>query len=107
MRYEAPETFESAVALLSAASGEARVLAGGTDLLVQLRSGMIEPELVVDVKRIPEVHEIVADNGGFRIGAAVSGAELGEHPEVKEMWPGVVEAGGAIGPTPNPGRAAR
>ncbi|MGH6905601.1 MAG: FAD binding domain-containing protein, partial [Geminicoccaceae bacterium] len=58
MRYEAPETFESAVALLAGARGEARVLAGGTDLLVQLRAGLIEPELVVDVKRIPEVHAI-------------------------------------------------
>jgi aerobic carbon-monoxide dehydrogenase medium subunit len=105
MRYEAPETFESAVALLAAASGEARVLAGGTDLLVQLRSGMIEPDLVVDVKGIPEVHEISAENGGFRIGAAVSGAALGEHPEVKRMWPGVVEAVELIGSTQIQGRA--
>ena len=105
MRYEAPETFESAVALLAAASGEARVLAGGTDLLVQLRSGLIEPDLVVDVKRIPEVHEITAEDGGFRIGAAVSGAELGEHPEVKRMWPGVVEAVELIGSTQIQGRA--
>ena len=105
MRYEAPETFESAVALLAAASGEARVLAGGTDLLVQLRAGLIEPELVVDIKHIPEVHEIRAEQGGFRIGAAVSGAELGEHPEVKKMWPGVVEAVELIGSTQIQGRA--
>jgi aerobic carbon-monoxide dehydrogenase medium subunit len=105
MRYEAPETFESAVALLAAASGEARVLAGGTDLLVQLRSGLIEPELVVDVKRIPDVHRITAEDGGFRIGAAVSGAALGEHPEVKKMWPGVVEAVELIGSTQIQGRA--
>jgi CO/xanthine dehydrogenase FAD-binding subunit len=105
MRYEAPETFESAVALLAAARGDARVLAGGTDLLVQLRTGLIEPELVVDVKRIPEVHAITAENGGFRIGAAVSGAELGEHPEVKKMWPGVVEAVELIGSTQIQGRA--
>jgi aerobic carbon-monoxide dehydrogenase medium subunit len=105
MRYEAPQTFEAAVALLAAASGEARVLAGGTDLLVQLRSGLIEPELVVDIKRIPEVHEIRAEQGGFRIGAAVTGAELGEHPEVKKMWPGVVEAAQLIGSTQVQGRA--
>jgi aerobic carbon-monoxide dehydrogenase medium subunit len=105
MRYEAPETFESAVALLAGASGEARVLAGGTDLLVQLRSGMIEPELVVDVKRIAEVHRITAEGGGFRIGAAVTGAELGEHPDVKRMWPGVVESVELIGSTQIQGRA--
>jgi aerobic carbon-monoxide dehydrogenase medium subunit len=105
MRYEAPETLESAVALLAAASGDSRVLAGGTDLLVQLRAGLIEPELVVDVKRIPEVHEIVAENGGFRIGAAVTGADLDEHPEVGKMWPGVVEAVELIGSTQIQGRA--
>jgi aerobic carbon-monoxide dehydrogenase medium subunit len=105
MRYEAPETLESAVALLAAASGDARVLAGGTDLLVQLRAGMIEPELVVDVKRIPEVHEIAAEDGGFRIGAAVTGAELDEHAEVGKMWPGVVEAVELIGSTQIQGRA--
>jgi carbon-monoxide dehydrogenase medium subunit len=105
MRYEAPETFESAVALLAAASGDARVLAGGTDLLVQLRAGLIEPELVVDVKRIPDVHAIAAEDGGFRIGAAVSGAELGEHPDVKRTWPGVVEAVELIGSTQIQGRA--
>jgi carbon-monoxide dehydrogenase medium subunit len=105
MRYEAPQTFDAAVALLAGARGEARVLAGGTDLLVQLRAGMIEPELVVDVKRIPEAHRIAAENGGFRIGAAVSGAELGEHALVKRMWPGVVEAAELIGSTQIQGRA--
>jgi len=105
MRYEAPQTFDAAIALLAGATGGARVLAGGTDLLVQLRSGVIEPELVVDVKRIPEMHRITAEDGGFRIGAAVSGAELGEHPEVKKMWPGVVESAELIGSTQIQGRA--
>jgi carbon-monoxide dehydrogenase medium subunit len=105
MRYEAPQTFEAAVALLAAAPGDARVLAGGTDLLVQLRSGLIEPELVVDIKRIPEVRAIGAEQGGFSIGAAVTGAELGEHPEVQAMWPGVVEAVELIGSTQVQGRA--
>ena len=48
MRYEAPDSVSGAVALLAAARGDARVLAGGTDLLVQLRAGRVEPELVVD-----------------------------------------------------------
>ena len=105
LRYEAPETLDAAVALLAGASEEARVLAGGTDLLVQLRADMIEPGLVVDVKRIPEMREIVAEDGGFRVGAAVSGAELGEHADLKAAWPGVVEAAELIGSTQIQGRA--
>ena len=105
MQYEAPQTLEAASALLAGASGMARVLAGGTDLLVQLRAGMIEPDLVVDVKHIPGMREITAEDGGFRIGAAVSGAQLGEHPEVSKLWPGVVEAVELIGSTQIQGRA--
>lgn len=105
MRYESPETIDAAVALLARESGLARVLAGGTDLLVQLRSGLVEPDLVVDIKRIPEMRRITAEAGGFRIGAAVSGAELGEHPEVSKLWPGVVEAVNLIGSTQVQGRA--
>ena len=63
MRYEAPESLEAAVKLLAGEAGLARVLAGGTDLLVQLRSGRVEPELVIDVKRIPELSAITAEDG--------------------------------------------
>jgi carbon-monoxide dehydrogenase medium subunit len=105
MQYEAPQSLEIATALLARASGSARVLAGGTDLLVQLRSGLIEPDLVVDIKHIPEMSNITAENGGFRIGAAVSGAQLGEHAGVRKLWPGVVEAVELIGSTQIQGRA--
>ena len=106
MRYEAPETLDAAVALLAGADGSARLLAGGTDLLVQLRAETIEPALVVDVKRIPELCAIAAEDGGFRIGAAVTGAELGEHAALKATWPGVVEAVELIGSTQIQGRAS-
>jgi len=52
MRYQAPGSVDEAVALLADANGAARVLAGGTDLLVQLRLGMISPDVVVDIKKI-------------------------------------------------------
>jgi carbon-monoxide dehydrogenase medium subunit len=104
MRYERPETIDAAVALLSGGPSRTRVLAGGTDLLVQLRAGMIEPDLVVDIKAIPEMRAITAEDGGFRIGAAVAGAELSEHPDVKKLWPGVVEAVDLIGSTQIQGR---
>ena len=106
MQYATPNTVEDAVGLLAGASGEARVLAGGTDLLVQMRSGMLEPDLVVDIKHIEETRTITAENGGFRIGAAVAGAELSEHPDVPGMWPGVVEAVDLIGSTQIQGRAS-
>lgn len=105
MRYETPRTVEQAVALLHDESGLSRILAGGTDLLVQLRSGMLEPELLVDIKHIDGIKDIVAEDGGFRIGAAVAGAELGEHADVKALWPGVVEALELIGSTQVQGRA--
>jgi aerobic carbon-monoxide dehydrogenase medium subunit len=105
MRYEAPTTLEAAVTLLSKEAGAARILAGGTDLLVQLRSGMVQPDLVLDVKRIAEMRQITAEGGGFRIGAAVPSAELREHPGVARLWPGVVEAAALIGSTQIQGRA--
>jgi len=105
MRYEAPDTVEAAVGLLSSADGTARVLAGGTDLLVQLRAGMVEPDLVVDIKRIAGMDQIAEEDGGFRIGAAVPGAVLGKHAALKAAWPGVVEATELIGSTQIQGRA--
>jgi CO/xanthine dehydrogenase FAD-binding subunit len=105
MRYEAPETLEGAVALLAGAMGDARVLAGGTDLLVQMRADVIDPELIVDIKRIRETREITEERGGWRIGAAVTGAELKEHARLRQLWPGVVEAANLIGSTQIQGRA--
>jgi len=105
MRYEAPESVEGAVALLAAATGEARVLAGGTDLLVQMRADVVDPELIVDIKKIAETRAITEEKGGWRVGAAVTGAELKEHARLKRVWPGVVEAANLIGSTQVQGRA--
>ncbi|HTK88829.1 MAG TPA: xanthine dehydrogenase family protein subunit M [Verrucomicrobiae bacterium] len=105
MRYEAPESLEGAVALLAGAKGETRVLAGGTDLLVQMRADIVEPDLIVDIKKIPETRAIAEEKGGWRIGAAVTGAELKEHPRLKKVWPGVIEAANLIGSTQVQGRA--
>lgn len=104
MRYQAPQTIEQAVALLAGESGNARILAGGTDLLVQLRSQQIEPDLLVDIKKIPAMKEISKTSDGWRIGAAVSCAEMGEHTDLYKAWPGVVEAAGLIGSTQVQGR---
>jgi carbon-monoxide dehydrogenase medium subunit len=105
MRYEAPRTLEAAVSLLAGASGPARVLAGGTDLLIQMRGGRVEPELLVDVKGIPEMTSIVAENGGFRFGAAVPCMELVEHKAFGKAWPGVADGANLIGSIQVRGRA--
>ena len=106
MNYKSPNSIEEATALLAAANGNARILAGGTDLLVQIRGGFADPDLIIDVKNIPELRAITSGSDGIQIGAAVSGAELGEHPIVSKVWPGVVEATELIGSTQIQGRAS-
>jgi aerobic carbon-monoxide dehydrogenase medium subunit len=105
MRYESPASLEAAVALLAGANGDARVLAGGTDLLVQMRSDLVDPDLIVDIKKIAETRSITEHRGGWNIGAAVTGMELKEHPRLRKEWPGVVEAANLIGSTQIQGRA--
>ena len=75
-------------------------------MLVQIRAGFTKPSLVVDVKNIPELRTISLADDGVRIGAAVSGAELGENDAVKAAWPGLVEATELIGSTQIQGRAS-
>jgi aerobic carbon-monoxide dehydrogenase medium subunit len=105
LTFNNPSTVDDAVALLQQPT-RMRVLAGGTDLLVQLRGGRLQADGIVDLKRIPELKTIHAERGGFRIGAAVSGAELGECAELVTMWPGVVEGARLIGSTQIQGRAS-
>ncbi|WP_428686325.1 FAD binding domain-containing protein [Reyranella sp.] len=106
MQYVAPSTLDEAVRAFAAAAGAGRILAGGTDLLVQMRNGVVTPGTIVDIKKIGELTAIEeTKEGGFRIGAAVSGAVLREHPKVSKVWPGVVEATNLIGSTQVQGRA--
>jgi carbon-monoxide dehydrogenase medium subunit len=97
MRYERPTTLKAAAQLLAKEKGAAYVLAGGTDLLVRMRTGFIEPDLLIDIKHIDSTRKIEKTASGFKIGAAVSGAELGEHAALQKAWPGVVEAANLIG----------
>ena len=103
IRYEAPRSVDDAVTLLD---GGGRVLAGGTDLLVQMHAGTVRPGLIVDVKNIAEMRSIGMVDGAFCVGAAVTGAEMGEHATLKAAWPGVVEAVELIGSTQIQGRAS-
>ena len=106
LRYEAPETLQAAVALLAGATGAARVLAGGTDVIVQMETDLIEPQLLVDIKKIAEVRQITAESGGFRIGAAASGMEIMQHAALCKAWPGVIDGVKLIGSIQVKGRAS-
>ncbi|MGE3692107.1 MAG: xanthine dehydrogenase family protein subunit M [Novosphingobium sp.] len=94
--FHAPRTIEDAIGLL-AANPAARVLAGGTDLVVQLRSRRIAPSAVVDLKRIPGMIGIREEGGHFAIGAATPCTALRDHAGLSAAWPGVVEAAYLIG----------
>jgi carbon-monoxide dehydrogenase medium subunit len=105
--YIAPTSVEAAVGALSAAPGDARVLGGGTDLLVQIRGGRAKPSLIVDLKAIPGAVGVrQTPDGGFVIGAATCGAVLGENQALLEAWPGVIEGANLIGSTQVQGRAS-
>lgn len=106
MQYYAPKSFSEAIEISMEAKGITRFLAGGTDVLVQLRADILTPEVLIDIKKIPEVGDILQNSdGSWRIGAAVPGAQLNEHKDLKAQWPGVVEAMDLIGSTQVQGRA--
>ena len=92
MRYVRPSSIEDAVDQLIGSDGAAAILAGGSDLLVRMKGGFIEPDLIVDIKSIAGLSDIRETPDGFSIGAAVPCAVLGENNALKQAWPGVVEA---------------
>ena len=105
IRYEAPRSVAEAIQLMASDPG-ARILAGGTDLLVQLRAGVKQPSAFIDVKRIPELVGITVDKNGLRLGAATPAAAICEHAEVRRLWPGLVDAVHLIGSMQIQGRGS-
>ena len=106
MHYHSPNSFDAAIQLAQNASGTTRFLAGGTDVLVQMRAGMVTPDVMIDVKNIPGVRDCMRqDDGSWVIGIAVSGAELGANADLVADWPGVVEGMELVGSTQVQGRA--
>jgi carbon-monoxide dehydrogenase medium subunit len=104
LTYSAPTSVDAAVKLLAGSSGLAKVLSGGTDLLVQMRSGRLKPELIVDTKKIPGIMDIRESGGAFVVGSATPGAVVEAHAGMNKAWPGVVEALDLIGSTQVQGR---
>ena len=97
MKYQTPGTSKEAAVLMRGERGQAFVLAGGTDLMVRMKGRFVEPDLLVDIKHISTMQSIKKLATGFRIGAAVSAAEMGENTSLKKTWPGVVESANLIG----------
>ena len=108
VKFISPETIEQAVDAYSKSSkeGNTKILAGGTDLLVQIRSGISQPDTIIDIKNIKELKEISNDNGSYTLGAAVAGAVLDEEEDFGNNWPGVLEALRLIGSEQIQGRAS-
>ena len=97
MRYVMPATAKEAATLLGKEKGKAFVLAGGTDLLVKMKAGVVEPDLVVDIKAIKGIKEIKKGAAGYVIGAAVPCVAITDHAGLTKDWPGIVDAAGLIG----------
>jgi CO/xanthine dehydrogenase FAD-binding subunit len=103
--YTAPRTLGEAVETMTLHPA-ARPLAGGTDLLVQMRSGRKQPDIVVDVKRIPEMNALSLDTTGLTLGAAVPCCRIYGDPVVSKAFPALSEVAGIIGGTQIQGRAS-
>jgi CO/xanthine dehydrogenase FAD-binding subunit len=104
--YEAPESIQDAVALLTSADKTTSLLAGGTDLLIQMQGLVNESRLVVDLKKIPALMEATLDDDGLRLGPSMSCAEFTSRGDIKAVYPGLVEAAHLIGSTQVQGRAS-
>ena len=106
MQYHTPASFDDASKIAAKATGVTRFLAGGTDVLVQLRADIVTPDTLIDIKNIDGVHDITrTSDGGWTIGVAVTGAEMTEHSDLGADWPGLVEAMDLVGSTQIQSRA--
>lgn len=96
--YAAPKNVAKAVELLAEHGDRARVLAGGTDIIVQVRDGRRDVDLVVDIKNIAKVNELVYDKTrGLRLGSAVPCYRIYENKKVSRAYPGLIDAVSLVG----------
>ncbi|HEY8884961.1 MAG TPA: xanthine dehydrogenase family protein subunit M [Chloroflexota bacterium] len=96
--YLAPTTLKEAIDLLAEHRGHTKVLAGGTDLMLQLQDGLWEPDYVVDVRNIPELNTLEYSNkAGLTVGAATSLRRIETSPIVLEKYPQLATGAGEIG----------
>ncbi len=94
--YQRPETLADAVELLGRFGDDARILAGGTDLVPWLRDDLVEPAVLVDVKHIPGLGGLVAEGGTLTIGALATFTDLLGSDAVEAGWPLLAEAAATV-----------
>ena len=105
--YAAPGSVEAAAAILAEHGARARMLAGGTDLIVQIREWLRDVDVVVDAKHIPELMDIgFADDGAMTLGAATPCYRIYGDERVARTYPGLIDAVSMIGGTAIQGRAS-
>jgi len=105
--YVAPKTISEAVGFMASKGDRAKVIAGGTDILVNLRGGRRSADLLVDVKGIPELNEISYDSQkGLVLGAAVPCFRIYQNQAVASAYPGLIDAASLIGGIQIQGRAS-
>lgn len=95
-QYLEPTSIEEAISILSEYDGKAKIIAGGTDLLVQIRNKTIRPEYLVDISRIPKL-DYKEENGGLRIGALTTIRALEKSAELHQRYPVISQAAGQLG----------
>jgi CO/xanthine dehydrogenase FAD-binding subunit len=107
--YIAPQSVEEVIAVLNehTASGErAQLLAGGTDLLVQMRTADNSPRTIVDIKKLAETNRLEIGDDEIYIGAGIASAVIYENETLKSLLPGLIESSDLIGSTQIQGRAS-
>jgi xanthine dehydrogenase YagS FAD-binding subunit len=92
-----PQTIGQLTAYLAKESRKVMIMAGGTDLLGELKEEIAEPDVVVDLKTIPDLAYIKKDGDAVLIGAMTTVAELGEDPMVKRDYPVLHQAANSVG----------
>jgi carbon-monoxide dehydrogenase medium subunit len=96
-RYLMPQTLGEALTLLGEFKGEARVIAGGTDLVVQGRGGIVKARVLVDITRIPGLDHLIQDNETIRLGCLVTHTRIAESPLIREKAAALSEGASTLG----------
>jgi carbon-monoxide dehydrogenase medium subunit len=101
-----PENIDAAVSMLSNTKLSTKVMAGGTDLIIQSRAQSSDPLVVIDIKRIDSMMTAAIVDGGLHLGPSMSCAQLTARSDIKAIYPGLVEAAYLIGSTQVQGRCS-